>query len=271
MYSRLTSTNSDFFARHLVFRAEEFFDSRKQIQHDSKNSSLSYHSANGKLIHIRRGLYAVVPETIDADIYIVDPFLVAAKATDDAVIAYRTALSLHGYSYTLHDELFYLTAKKETSKFEFQRNEYKGITQPKALLRRKKEFYEVESTDRLGVNIKITSLERTFVDCFDRIELSGGIEEVWRSLESITYLNLDRITKYLSLLDNAVTTAKVGYFLDVHKEQLNISDKQLRPLLDRKPKNPTYMFRSDRHGKLIRDWNLIVPEFIIERSWEELQ
>ena len=42
--------------------------------------------------------------------------------------------------------------------------------------------------DYRGQYVAVTSLERTLVDCFDRIDLGGGIEEIWRSLATITYL-----------------------------------------------------------------------------------
>ncbi|MBZ0186252.1 MAG: hypothetical protein K8F91_08400 [Candidatus Obscuribacterales bacterium] len=221
------------------------------------------------MLHIRRGLYAVVPEGFEADSYRVDPFLIGARATDDAVIAYRSALEMHGYGYSVHNSMVYLTARREAARFMFQDTEFIGATQPKALMKQAMEETEVEVIDRSGMEIRVTTLERTLVDCFDRLDLAGGIEEAWRSLGAVSYFNVDKVLEYLSLLSNAVTSAKVGLFLDVNRDRLHIGQQTLRALQELRPKQATYMFRSKRRGKLIQKWNLIVPEEVLERSWEE--
>jgi predicted transcriptional regulator of viral defense system len=262
-------TNSWFFARHPVFRVEEFAAARRETKRVSQHALLSHHVAMGRLLHVRRGLYAVVPEGFRVDSYLVDPYLIAAKATEDAIVAHRSALALQGYGYSVHSSMTYLTAKRESTKFDFQGTEYVGVTQPKALVKQKQESSFVDVIDRAGMEILVTSLERTLVDCFDRLDLAGGIEEAWRSLEAIPYLNIKVLLDYIALLGNAVTTAKVGIFLDMNKERLHLSEKDLKALRSRRPKTPTYMFRSERTGKLVPDWNLIVPKDILDRSWEE--
>ncbi len=230
---------------------------------------MAHHCGSGKLLHIRRGLYAVVPEGFDAESFAVDPYQVAARATDDAVVSYRSALALHGYGYSVQNSLIYLTANREASRFSFQDTEYVGVTHPIALLRHGKEMTGVESVDRAGLEIRVTTLERTLVDCFDRVELAGGIEEAWRSLEAVSYFDTGKVIAYLDLLGNSVTAAKVGFFLEEQGERLHISEKELDSVREFRPKQPTYMFRSERIGKLVNGWNLIVPEEILQRSWEE--
>lgn len=262
-------TNSQFFARHPVFRVDEFAAARAETKRSSQHSLLSHHSGTGRLLHVRRGMYAVVPEGFDAETFRVDPYLITAKAADDAILAYRTALAFHGYGYSAHNSMIYLTAKSESTRFQFQDTEYIGVTQPKSLLKVGKQMAGVDFVDRSGMLIQVTSLERTLVDCFDRLDLAGGIEEAWRSLEAVGYFNFKLIVEYLELLDSALTTAKVGFFLDRNRERLHVSEKNFEFLRSRCPQYPTYMFRSERTGKLVRDWNLIVPVQVLERSWEE--
>ncbi|MCP4476378.1 MAG: hypothetical protein GY821_17820 [Gammaproteobacteria bacterium] len=74
---------------HAVFRYEEFqrFMQARGIQQDaSVRQALSYHCRRGKLLRIRRSLYAVNPE-LNASKE-VDPYLVAAYAAPQVVIAY---------------------------------------------------------------------------------------------------------------------------------------------------------------------------------------
>jgi hypothetical protein len=41
--------------------------------------------------------------------YSVDPFLLAAKMTADAVLAYRTAFEFYGKAHSVHESFLYLT------------------------------------------------------------------------------------------------------------------------------------------------------------------
>jgi len=135
---------------------------------------------------------------------------------------------------------------------------------------KRKEGFGVKTQDRAGVAVRVTSLERTLVDVLDRPELGGGWEEIWRSLESVEFFDLDKVVEYALLLDNATTIAKVGYFLDQHRETLMVEDAHLEPLRKRRPKRPHYMERSRRsRGRSVAEWNLVVPVAVAERSWEE--
>ena len=269
MLNRSTSTTAYFFARHSVFTTDEFAAINKLTKRDSKQALLSYNRRTGRVLNIRRGLYAVVPDGIEPDSFMANPFLIAAKSTSDAIIAYHSALSFHGYAYSDFNIFTFLTTQKETSKFTFQNSEYVGVTQPKALIQQGQELAAVDLVEQNGLDIHVTSLERTLVDCLDRLDISGGIEEVWRSLELIPYLRIRQILDYVALLDNAVTTAKVGFFLDTNKDRFHVEPKDLEFLHNRKPAHKSYMFRMERKGKLVRDWNLIVPTDVLERTWEE--
>ena len=52
------------------------------------------------------------------------------------------------------------------------------------------------------------------LDESDLQNLSGSWEEIWRSLESIQFLDLEQVLRYTELLGNATTAARVGFFLE---------------------------------------------------------
>ena len=66
----------------------------------------------------------------------------------------------------------------------------------------------------------MTGLERTLVDVLNRPDLTGSWEEIWRSLESVEFFDLDKVAEYVHLLGNATTAAKVDFFLEQHREAL---------------------------------------------------
>jgi len=141
---------------------------------------------------------------------------------------------------------------------------------PEVLVEKGKEFFGVETAERMGVSLRVTSLERTLVDVMDRPDLSGSWEETWRSLELVEYFNLDAVVEYALLLGNATTAARVGFFLDQHREALMVEDEHLAHLRKLRPRQPHYLDRSKRNsGTLVKDWNLMVPEEVLHRAWEE--
>jgi predicted transcriptional regulator of viral defense system len=121
------------------------------------------------------------------------------------------------------------------------------------------------------MSIQVTSLERTLVDVLDRPDLSGSWEEIWRSLESIEFFDLDTVVDYALLLGNATTGAKVGFFLDQHRQPLMVDDLHLKALHKLQPHQPHYLDRAKRKsGRLVSEWNLVVPEEVLERRWGEV-
>jgi len=128
-------------------------------------------------------------------------------------------------------------------------------------------LFGVETLDRLGQDVRVASLERSLVDVLDRPDLGGGWEEIWRSAESVEYYDISQVVEYALLLRNATTAAKVGFFLEQHQEQLTVEASQLDRLREVRSRQPHYLERG-RSGRLVAAWNLIVPEEVLNRTWE---
>lgn len=231
---------------------------------------LNYHLKSGHLIHIRRGLYYTVPKGVDPKDYPIDPYLVASKLAEDSVLAYHTALAYLGGLYTVRNDFVFLTQTKIKTPFSFREATYHASSVPANLVNAKTSDFGIQTTDRLGHKILVTSLERTLVDVLDRPSLMGSWEEIWRSLESVEYFKLDQVVQYALLLGNATTIAKLGFSLEMHREPLMVSDQYLEELHTHCPSKPHYIERNQtRPQKLIKKWNLIVPTDLINRNWEE--
>lgn len=125
--------------------------------------------------------------------------------------------------------------------------------------------------ERSGMEVRVTSLERTMVDVLNRPDLSGGWEEIWQSLESVEFFGFDKVVKYALLLGNGTTAAKVGFFLEEHREPLMVEEKHLKSLHGLRPRQPHYLDRDKRRsGRLVSGWNLVVPREVFERTWAEV-
>jgi len=222
-----------------------------------------------RIVRVRRGLFATIPPGSEPASYPVDPFLVASKLVPDAVLSHHTALEFHGRAHSVLEEFTYLSLSP-LQKITFRGHSFRGTRFPKALVCAGKEGYEVVTSERRGQDLRVTSLERTLVDVLDRPDLAGGWEEIWRSLESVEYFNIDRVVEYARLLENATVNAKLGFFLDQHRDALMVEEQHLAALRVHLPKQPHYMDRTRRKlGRWVAEWNLMVPRDVLHRTWGE--
>ena len=118
--------------------------------------------------------------------------------------------------------------------------------------------------------MRTTTLERTLVDILDEPAKGGGWEEIWRSLEMVEFFDLDAVILHVRTLGSAISAARVGFFLKQHRDSLMVEDKHLEALRALAPRQPRYLDSSRKPGKLIRPWNLVVPEYVLDRRWEEV-
>lgn len=262
----------DFFATHPVFTFEEFgafLASKDSLNVNTRRQTLLRYKNTGRITRIRRELYAVVQPGQTSETIQPDPFLLSSRMAPDAVLAYHTALEFHGRAYSAFQEFVYLT-KTAPRPVTYRETVFRAAVFPKRLVDRQQELFGVETQERAGLEVRVTGLERTLVDVLDRPALAGGWEEVWRSLESVEYFNLDHVVEYAILLGNATTVARVGFYLEQHTEALMVDERYLDRLRHYAPRNPHYLDRSRREpGRLVESWNLVVPVSILEHAWEE--
>jgi predicted transcriptional regulator of viral defense system len=263
----------DFFSTHPVFTYEEFveFLSTKGSRNvKTRESTLSHYTKTGRLLRVRRGLYLTVPRGLTPEKCPVDPYLLASKMAPDSVLAYHTALELYGKAYSVYEEFVYLT-RSRIRPLNFRGQRYRSVAFPKKLIEKGRESFGVVLVERSGLDVHVTSLERTLVDVLDRPSIGGTWEEIWRSLEMVEFFDLDKVVEYTISLGNATTAAKVGFFLEQYKDTLMPNEDHFNRLLALIPAQPHYIVRNGRKaGRFIRKWNLVVPPEIVERRWEEI-
>ena len=230
---------------------------------------LSKHAKRGNVVRIKQGLYAPVPSGADPAKYPIDPYIIISALAPDTVIAYHSALQFHGFAYSVHFQHIFQSNHK-IREFTFRQDRFKVVKFPKSLPESKHAIY-VDSIDYHGVMVRVTSKERTLVDTLDRINLSGGLEEVWRSLNSIQDVTIEKILQYALLLDNATTIAKVGFYLRLRQSEWKISESDFDRLKVKLPKSTHYLDRKNRtYGKYIKEWRIVVPTDLLGQNWEEL-
>lgn len=265
--------SDSFFAQNGLFTGTDWYAFRRARGDAAESSAeqlLRYYAAKKRIIKVRKGLYAVVQPGTEPERTDVDPFVVCMKAVDDAVVAYHAALEFHGQAYSLHQEFQFVTGH-HLKPFSFQNLRFRPVLAPKALRDGNEMKTETQKRERGLFSVLVTNRERTLVDCLDRIDLAGGWEEVWRSLTAASVYDIDRIVAYAGKLDNATTASKVGFFLELNRQALSVSDKMLAQLEAMRPRQTHYLDAKRTAGKYVARWRLIVPPEVIMQQWETIR
>jgi hypothetical protein len=85
----------------------------------------------------------------------------------------------------------------------------------------------------------------------------------------VEFVDVAAVVEYALRLGSAVTVARVGYFLEQHRDELLIDGEQLAELRRHAPRQPRYLDSARTAGRLARGWNLLVPDDVAQRRWEE--
>lgn len=260
----------DFFATYPVFTRDEFVARvGGATALSSKRNLLAYHVHAGRLLRVRRGLYASVPRGIEAPAFAPDPYLVATKLAPDAVVAYHAALQLRGRTYSVWNR-FHLVTSTWATGLSFRGSTFVAVQLAASLRSLPNQGGGIVEERHAGGLVRVTTYERTLVDLLDAPDVGGGWEEIWRSLEMVEFFDLDAVATYALALGSALTVARVGYFLEQHRDVFQVEERHLEPLRARRPKHPAYFDARRTPGRLVASWNLVVPEVVLERRWAEV-
>jgi predicted transcriptional regulator of viral defense system len=145
-----------------VKELEQFLKAHYSGNVHTRKALLTYYRKRGRILSLRRELYAVVPAGSDPTNYPVDPFLIAAKLTDDAVLSYHTALEFYGKAYSTYRTYTYTSLTKSAS-FHFKSNRFLRIPVPKPLREKGDPMFGVTIHRRAGIDVRVTTFERTFL------------------------------------------------------------------------------------------------------------
>lgn len=201
-----------------------------------------------KYIKIRNNLYALVDISTN-DIY-ATRYEIASKISNSSFICYHSALEYYGIANQVFNDVI-VGSVTRFNNFIFDGSEYI--------------FKQVNNTkfvnDVISENIRVTSLEKTIIDCIDNPSFSGGIEEVLYSLEQIRYLNEEKLLEILKDINKKFLYQKVGYLFELYNDQLCLSDDFFNECKKHISKKINYFLEHEfRIIELNRKWNLIVPK-----------
>lgn len=209
-----------------------------------------------RLVRIRKGLYLVLDPLEGPASFIVDKIQVGSKIRRSYYLGYHTALEFHGCAYSSYNEVYVCISKKD----RFNAFECRGLHFVPVFTEDIKT--DVDKRKYLGVQVFVSSPERTFTDCISKPGYAGGWEECMKSLEGLSGINKQKIYRLLCRLDVDFLYRKTGLILEmlrkssVHYEWVN--DSLLAKIKTHIGVSPMYVER--KPSVLNKKWNLYVPK-----------
>ena len=261
------ATPPQFFDAYPVFTWEEFVSALgEERTEETLHTQIKYYLKTGKIAQVKNGLYFV--KSPRGKQSIPDKYLVGAKIAPDGVLGYHSAFELLGYDHSVSSKIYVLTSTRVRS-CRFKTLTYETVPCPAKLRDQAQCQFGTVQVERQGIKVTTTGKERTIVDALDRPEYAGGIEESVRCIEKVPYIDFELMYEYLHLRKKKILFAKAGFLLEQFRSEWVVGDAWLQSLEEHLPESPAY-FLPNETGILIDRWNLIVPEYIIRKSWEEL-
>ena len=158
-----------------------------------------------KIVKVRNGLYVHV----DASGYpLTTKFELATKIAEDAFVCYHSAFEYFGVANQVFNTVT-VGSKKRFNDFTFDDIDYV----------RKPAKHDVQIMNIVTAAVRVTSLERTVVDCLDEIDVGGGIDEILNALDQIRVLDENKLLETLKAYNSVFLYQKVGYVLEHFKDK----------------------------------------------------
>ncbi|MCD8307526.1 MAG: hypothetical protein LUD51_04810 [Clostridia bacterium] len=152
-----------------------------------------------RIEELKEGMYATVDPFTD-DIF-ANVYEIATALNKSAYCAYHTALEFYGLAQQIMFEVHCIAPRN--SEFEIGDVTYRTF--------RNSYSEGVVELKNYAAPVRITDLERTVVDCIDRYNTAGGIEEVANALRMVSFCNEDKLLKYLKGYNKKILYKKAGF------------------------------------------------------------
>lgn len=207
-----------------------------------------------KIVKVRNGLYVFV----DVSGYpLTTKFEIAAKIADDAFVCYHSALEYYGVANQVSNVVL-VGSKKRFNDFSFDDVDYI----------RKPAHHDVQVVNIVNAAVRVTSLERTVVDCIDDVNEGGGTDEVLNAIDQIRVLDENKLLEVLKAYDSVLLYQKVGYVLEQFQDKFMLSVAFFDECKSHLTNQVKY-FLQDEYNDIafVSEWKLMAPTNLKSRIY----
>jgi len=216
----------------------------------------------GQLQRIRKGLYIILSPLEKPERHVADKLLVASKIRDEYYLGFHTALEYYGCASSFYNEAYIcVNAKNRFDPFQYKHFSFKPVFVEDVTS-------EVEEKRHQGTIIKVSSKERSFIECIDKVRYAGGWEECIKSLEGLGGLNIKKLLNLLYKYKKDILFRRIGYFLELLRKRSQFyedaNDRLLSEIESQITGPPRYLIYGEK-GLVNRRWKLYIPKGFEEK------
>ena len=178
-------------------------------------------------------------------------YQIACAVNSSTYLSHHTAFEYHALANQVYYEV-YISSGTRFKDFEFEGINYKYVAS---------KFTDGVIVPRNTEGIRVTDLERTVVDSIKDFEKIGGFEELLQCMEGITYLDEEKLIKYLDGYGIQGLYQKAGFILEQYLYDFNISKGFFDYCKSKMGKSTRYLFKETAGEKIYKsEWQLVIPQ-----------
>lgn len=201
----------------------------------------------GWLTGVGKGVYLRLPAStaMGGRAYLEDPMEVAAKMFN-GYIAFSSALKVHGLSEYEPFTIYVATRTKSETIDLLKDYEIRAVK-----FGRRYDGFEKKA------KYTVSTIPKTFFDCFYRPQYAGGYQEVLKSLHRAGKIDWKEFEAYLERFGSSSLCQKIGYMLSLLKETEFEPPQHLVKYLKGRIKNKTKLDFDRSGGTYNSEWMVI--------------
>ena len=117
--------------------------------------------------------------------------------------------------------------------------------------------------------MRVTTVERTLVDCVERPDLAGGTEELSNALQTVRALDVTKLVEMAIARENQLLAGILGCWLESRREDLFVDDEMLKDLKRAAPSlSRSVLGATLQTGQAHPEWNVVLPNEFLHPSFE---
>lgn len=241
-----------------IFRLSEFVN-KTGMSIFSASTTLNRWKKAGVVYQIRRDLYCMNNPVGNTPS--VHKFEIASKISNTSFLSYHSALEYHGIGHQIFNVVM-VSDKAAFRSFTFDDCDYQSYVTKIGI--------NGVICSRANPNVKVTDLERTFVDCIDRVGRAGGAEELLHCFEGLYKMDFLKIERYLNIYNKVCLYKKVGYVVERLKDQIDVPTDFVEKCREISKATVACFSTTENCDVFVKEWNLYIPKIIEKENGDEI-
>lgn len=234
-----------------IFRLSDFVD-KTGMTISSASTTLNRWKKAGFVEQIRRDLYCMKNPVV-GNIPAAHKFEVACKISDSSFLSYHSALEFHGLGHQIFNVVM-VSGETTFRSFTFDECDYQSCITKIGM--------NGVITSRVNPNVRVTNLERTFVDCIDRVGRAGGAEELFLCFEGLYEMDFLKIEQYLKIYNKVCLFKKVGYVAERLRDTVDVPEDFVAKCREIGKATVSNFSATEKCEVFVKEWNLYIPKII---------